>query len=361
MKDEFFSKLEEETRERLANPVQESFIERKKREYAINPDVDYPEPEYVIEIGGTPTLPKGNLIALSAKWKNGKTFLCDILTAVFLGTERFAGCRTLFSQGKVSFYDTEQAETDTSRIRKVIDAMTPEGRHHDYDVYCLRPLNIDRTGEDGDELTRYEFISQTIAHDHPDLVVIDGIADLIYNYNDVVESQSIVNQLAAIANEHNCCIVVVMHQNKGRQDKNMKGHLGTMLLQKCSDVFNVEKCGSVFVASHTVSRHRNCEDIAFKLDANAVPMDAVADRQRQVESKLREMLACAVPEDGTPVKRSVAAERLVENYPFKRAKAYHLLNDFIKRGWLVEVDRSTVKQNTQDRPIDEQTSRQFLD
>ena len=103
MIDEFFSKLEEETRERLANPVQESFIERKKREYAINPDVDYPDPEYVIEIGGTPTLPKGNLIALSAKWKNGKTFLCDVLTAVFLGSERFTGCRTLFSQGKVSF------------------------------------------------------------------------------------------------------------------------------------------------------------------------------------------------------------------------------------------------------------------
>jgi hypothetical protein len=142
--------------------VQETFIERKKREYVINPDVDYPDPEYVIEIGGTPTLPKGNLIALSAKWKNGKTFLCDVLTAVFLGSERFAGCRTLFSQGKVSFYDTEQAESDTSRIRKVIDAMTPEGRRHDYDVYCLRPLNIDPTSEDSDEITRYEFISERL-------------------------------------------------------------------------------------------------------------------------------------------------------------------------------------------------------
>ena len=330
-----------------------------KEKFVVDDNVDYPDPEYLIRIGDVPTLPKGNLVAVSAKWKNGKTFFCDILAGIFLGSDIYKNCENLIKQGKVQFFDTEQAVSDTARIRKTIKSITPHDRHGDLEVFCLRNAVID-SDEQSEEISRYEFIRRSIEHDRPDLVVIDGIADLIYNYNDVVESQSIVNQLAAIANEHNCCIVVVMHQNKGQNDKNMKGHLGTMLFQKCSDVFNVEKCGSVFVASHAVSRHRNCEDIAFKLDANAVPMDAAADRQLQVEldrqqaeSKLREMLACAVPEDGTPVKRSEAAERLVENYPFKRAKAYHLLNDFIKRGWLVEVDRSTVKQHTQDRQIDE--------
>ena len=146
--------------------------------------------------------------------------------------------------------------------------------------------------------------------------------------------------------------------------------LGTYSLkgQICIDaVYGAIRLGyrlsSVFVASHAVSRHRSCEDIAFKLDANAVPMDAVADRQLQVElerqlneSKLREMLLTAVPEDGSPVKRSVAAELLEQNYPIKRAKAYNLLKDFVKRGWLIEVDRITVRLNTQYRRIDEQTN-----
>ncbi len=339
-------------------PEHQVFIE-KRREYVIDDAIEYPDPEYLIEIGGVPTMPKGNIVALSAKWKNGKTFFCDILSAAFLGGNSFAAIQARTPGGKVLFFDTEQAKSDTARIRKTIKAMIPEDRYHDLQVYCLRNADIECEDE-REQISRFEFISKSIQVDKPDLVFIDGIADLIYNYNDVIESQQVVNKLAAMANEFNCCIVVVMHQNKGSNDKNMKGHLGTMLFQKCSDVFNVEKCGSVFVASHAVSRHRNCEDIAFKLDANAVPMDAAADRQLQVEldrqqaeSKLREMLACAVPEDGTPVKRSEAAERLVENYPFKRAKAYHLLNDFIKRGWLVEVDRSTVKQHTQDRQIDE--------
>ena len=345
MIDEFFSKLEEETRERLANPVQESFIERKKREYAINPDVDYPDPEYVIEIGGTPTLPKGNLIALSAKWKNGKTFLCDVLTAVFLGSERFTGCRTLFSQGKVSFYDTEQAKSDTSHIRKVIDAMTPEGRHHDYDVYCLNPMNIDRTGEDGDEITRYEFISQTIAHDKPDLVIIDGIADLLYNYNDVIESQRLVNRLAALANEHNCAMVVVMHQNKGLHDKNMKGHLGTMLNQKCSDVFSVEKCGGIFVVSNTISRHQPCGDFVFKLTADGVPEDGMADRKRQMEikrqderAKLREQISICFEDATVALKRSDIINLFKSKLGIGTTKAYEMFNAAVKAGVLSTND-----------------------
>ena len=345
MNDEFFSKLEEETRERLTNPVQETFIERKKREYAINPDVDYPDPEYVIEIGGTPTLPKGNLIALSAKWKNGKTFLCDVLTAVFLGSERFAGCRTLVSQGKVSFYDTEQAETDTSRIRKVIDAMTPEGRHHDYDVYCLRPLNIDRTSEDSDEITRYEFISQTIAYDKPDLVIIDGIADLLYNYNDVIESQRLVNRLAALANEHNCAIVVVMHQNKGLHDKNMKGHLGTMLNQKCSDVFSVEKCGGIFVVRNTISRHQPCGDFVFKLTADGVPEDGKAERQQQLEikrqdeqAKLREQISICFEDATVALKRSDIITLFKEKLGIGTSKAYDIFNAAVKAGLLSTND-----------------------
>ena len=32
-----------------------------------------------------------------------------------------------------------------------------------------------------------------------------------------------------IANEHNCCIDAVMHQNKGKADKATKGHIGTMV------------------------------------------------------------------------------------------------------------------------------------
>lgn len=316
-----------------------------KKNFVIDSNVEYPDPEYLIEIGGVPTMPKGNLVALSAKWKNGKTFFCDILTAIYLGCDQFANCRSRSAQGRVLFFDTEQARSDTARIHKTIEAMTPEQRHNDYEVFCLREAVIDTDMDENSVVSRFEFIKRSISQEHPDLVIIDGIADLIYNYNDVIESQSIVNELAAIANRHNCCIVVVMHQNKGAKDKNMKGHLGTMLFQKCSDVFNVEKCGSVFVASHAVSRHRNCEDISFKLDANAVPMDAVADRQLQVEmerqqsqAKLYDQIALCFEDATVALKRSDIVKMIQEKSGYANRKSYEMFNQAVELGILKTED-----------------------
>lgn len=105
-----------------------------------------------------------------------------------------------------------------------------------------------------------------IEHSKPAMVIIDGIADLIYNYNDPIESQLIVNNLAALASEYDCAIVTVMHQNKSKENTAMKGHLGTILYQKACDVFSVTKVESLFVCSHTVSRHSNAPDFYFVIE-----------------------------------------------------------------------------------------------
>ena len=187
-----------------------------KEKYVIDGNVDYPEPEYLIRIGDVPTLPKGNLVAVSAKWKNGKTFFCDILSAIFLGSDVFSNCENLIKQGKVRFIDTEQARNDSARILKTIRAIIPEERQNDIEVSCLRDADIDSFGAN-DDISRYEFVSQSIEIERPDLVIVDGIADLIYNYNDVTESQDMVNKLAALANKHNCCIHAP-EQGQPRQD-----------------------------------------------------------------------------------------------------------------------------------------------
>lgn len=320
-----------------------------KEKYVIDGNVDYPEPDYLIRIGDVPTLPKGNLVAVSAKWKNGKTFFCDILSAIFLGSDVFLNCENLIKQGKVQFIDTEQARNDSARILKTIQAIIPEDRHGDIEVCCLRDADIDSYDE-GDDLSRYEFVRKSIEIERPDMVIVDGIADLIYNYNDVTESQDMVNKLAALANKHNCCIVVVMHQNKSSHDKMMKGHIGTMLYQKCSDVFQVEKHGEIFLVTHPVSRHRQSEGLVFKLDENGIPKDGAADRQRQMqrerqqsEQQTREILATVIPDDGTPIKRSDIVEQLTEKHPFQRTRCYELIKQALATGWLEEVDRTRVR------------------
>ncbi len=309
--------------------------------YRIERSVEYPEPDYLIEIGGVPTMPKGNLVAVSAKWKNGKTFFCDILTAIFMGSDHFANYRSLRESGRALFFDTEQSESDTKRVQGTIDAMTPLSRHDDYRVACLQSAPITGDTYNSTEPSRYEVINRAIMHEHPDLVIVDGIADLIYNYNDVIESQIIVNKLATMANKYNCCIVVVMHQNKSSLDKNMKGHLGTMLYQKCSDVFNVEKHDSVFEVKHGNSRHRTCDGICFKLDANAIPVDAEIDRKLQLEQKRQEdkaelhsKLAKCMQGFPQPLKCSDVINLIQTKLGVGKTRAYQLFNSAKEQGLL---------------------------
>ena len=322
------------------NELSREYLE-KKEDFVIKDNIDYPDPEYLIAIRDTPTMPRGNLVALSAKWKNGKTFFCDIISAVFLGTDRFPGLRSLRLRGKVQVFDTEQAVSDTARIRNIIKRLTGERRNEDFEVFCLRNALIDKINDDDKEVSRYEFIEQSIKHYNPDLVIIDGIADLIYNYNDVIESQQVVNNLAALANEMNCCIVVVMHQNKSRQDKSMKGHLGTMLFQKCSDVFNIEKVSNLFIVSHAVSRHRQCDDFIFKIDAEGIPEDASADkreadmlRQQQEGMKVADAIKIVMTAD-EEIKRKDIVKRMTERGICGSSQAYKIVNEAIENGVIV--------------------------
>jgi hypothetical protein len=334
MLDDEIRRLAERSPEEIRNEEFNKFM----KPFYIERSADYPEPDYLIEIGGVPTMPKGNLVAVSAKWKNGKTFFCDILTAIFMGSGRFVNCRSLQETGRALFFDTEQSDNDTKRVQKTIDEMSPEYRHDDYKVACLQSAPIDSHSA---EPSRFDVISRAVAHEKPDLVVIDGIADLLYNYNDVIESQSIVNKLARMANEYNCCIVVVMHQNKSIIDKNMKGHLGTMLYQKCSDVFNLEKHGDVFEASHSVSRHRTSGGICFKLDANAIPVDAEIDRKLQLEQKRQEdkaelhsKLAKCMQGFPQPLKCSDVINLIQTKLGVGKTRAYQLFNSAKEQGLL---------------------------
>ena len=102
---------------------------------------------------------------------------------------------------------------------------------------------------------RWQFISDRITEEHPDLVIIDGIADLIADFNNITESQEIIGKLMATSTEFNLSIIFVLHTNKSKEDNNMKGHLGTMAVQKCSDVFEVVKNVATFNVS--VSECRN--------------------------------------------------------------------------------------------------------
>ena len=71
------------------------------------------------------------------------------------------------------------------------------------------------------------------------IVVIDGLLDLINNYNDEREGKQLINWLKKITKKYDCLVICVIHQSKG--SGNTLGHLGSMADRYCQSSLEIVK------------------------------------------------------------------------------------------------------------------------
>lgn len=239
----------------------------KTDDYFVDITKDYLEPPFLFYKDSVGFMPCGDISAVKAKSKNGKSHFCAILAAALLGGRTF-DVGTQDDARSVLWCDTEQALYNTAKLLRKIYALAglpTDKQDSRIKVIYLRP----KTPKE-----RMRIISREAKRLRPTLVIIDGVADVCENFNDVTESSDTINVLMRISAECNCHILCVLHENKSKDDEGMKGHLGTLLLQKASDVWQVKKDGDVFTATQTDTRNQPCDPISFKLDQNGVPVKA---------------------------------------------------------------------------------------
>ena len=160
----------------------------------------------MIAIDGSCLCSAGNISAIVGEAKSKKTFLTTALVASaiayrFKATQAFKNISNNITLN-VLWLDTEQSE---GHVRKVIDrinTITGVKRTNMEDsrlnVYALREL---------DPLQRREVLYDALYTLKPNLVVIDGIADLQRDTNDLRESEALVGELMALSTQYNCHII----------------------------------------------------------------------------------------------------------------------------------------------------------
>lgn len=294
----------------------------KTDDYFIDITKNYPEPPFLFYKDSVGFMPCGDISAVKAKSKNGKSHFCAILAAALLGGRTF-DVGTQEQTHSILWCDTEQAIYNTAKLLRKIYALAglPTDRQDNrIKVIYLRP----KTPKE-----RMRIISREAKRLRPTLVIIDGVADVCENFNDVTESGDTINELMRISAEYNCHILCVLHENKSKDDEGMKGHLGTLLLQKASDVWQVKKDGDVFTATQTDTRNQPCDPVSFKLDENGVPIKATAF------SKSDEQLARLVGEvfaDGKPRTHTQLIHDMMLCGAFSASTAKRRVSDAKARG-----------------------------
>ena len=298
------------------------------------------EPKFMFSIGGVPTIPQGELVGIKGRAKVGKSQFEYYLIAVMLASTSRGSVKPLQDRYKILLFDTEQSQASLKKCCQralKFAGLPPDKNNECFLPFFMRPLSIEE---------RRNVIADAVAAEKPDIVFIDGVRDLLQDFNSLEQSNDLIQWLLSLTAEHGCTIVSVLHQNKSKDDGNMRGHLGTELLNKLTDCFEVSKKDGKFLVSCTDSRNVPCADLAFSIDVegNFQTEEAIAeDKNSARAAEIQRVLKLCFKE-----KSSMRYGELVEAYKLEAAvsdrTAQRAIKDAKEHDFLcVTEDSYTVK------------------
>lgn len=257
----------------------------------ITPEKQLKPMEFLFHLYGKPCFPRRELVAITGKAKSGKTFVTSMLMACCQSRDVLAFQRIGDEPFRVLWYDTEQSDESTqdilrNRVMKLAAdkhglAQTSEEVRESpcqsdaiFDVFNVRGVAWKE---------RRDLLCEAVMRCRPDLVIVDGIRDLVNDINDGVLAQEVMEELMHLSTEHDCCIVCVLHQNKSGEDHNLRGWIGTELMNKAFEVYSCEKLlpQRIFSLEQTLTRKYDIErTMYFEVGDDGLPV------------------SCGVPTDG---------------------------------------------------------------
>ena len=248
--------------------------------YRVTPNGHFAEEEFLLRMKGQPCFPRKDLTGIAGQAKSGKTNLIAMLLAC---CTRQAEDRHVLSMQriqeeplKVMWIDTEQSQKSTQNILKhrISKLLNIEEESSDFPeelffVFNLRPALIE---------DRYDLLAEAVEAYRPDIVVVDNIRDLVKDINDGVQAQTLIEGLMHMAEQYNCNITTVIHQNRNSDNRGLRGWLGTELMNKVFEVFTCQKIlqkqgeKPVFCIEQTLTRKYDIDEpMCYAFGDNGLP------------------------------------------------------------------------------------------
>ena len=167
----------------------------------------------------------GNFSFIQAPPKTKKTFLVSLLASVYLGAKNHfgGGLRGHRENKDLIHFDTEMSKWHAQKVFKRVLDMNSVDYSKNYYTFGLRSIGYKQ---------RIQFIEYCLEHkvENAGLLILDGIADLVSDVNNLEESNACVQKLMEWSAKYNIHIMCVIHSNFG-SDK-PTGHLGSFLEKK---------------------------------------------------------------------------------------------------------------------------------
>lgn len=197
----------------------------------MNPNAEVKEPPCVLRIGEKRVFSLGDISCVIGAAKSRKTLFAAAIAGYFL-ENKTGDLVTTDTGGNLLYIDTEQSDYHAARTLKNITRYCTPEQVANIQFFALRNY---------DKFSRLAIIVQKIMQTRPNLVIIDGISDLMTDTNSLEESMQIISLMMAISKEFNCHICNVLHTTNTAAGVRGRGHIGGELERKCETVILVEK------------------------------------------------------------------------------------------------------------------------
>ena len=259
--------------------VDRMYFESIESDVKVNLDEEVPAPPVSLSFGthtytnirGTFTEPSvigtdGNFSFIQAPPKSYKSFFVSLLVSSYLRSgNRWAKDMKSNRKGRdVYHFDTEQGKWHCLKGFRRSSDMAEE--QEGYLTYSLRTIDFN---------SRLKFIEHKLANAEEGtvgLVVIDGIADLVSDVNNIEESGKCVQKLMEMSTKYNCHIITVIHSNYG-SDK-PTGHLGSFCEKKTECQISVSRSEDNDKIVNVIckrSRNASFDDFSFFINKLGYP------------------------------------------------------------------------------------------
>ena len=208
----------------------------------------------VIYREGIETLTKQNFSIVSGIEGSRKTWFCLSIASAFFN--RFLGFDNAID-GSLLWFDTEQADEDIKNVTDRFFRITELPKNTSkVRFFALREYTPKE---------RVQIIEGAIEYFKPDLVILDGGADLLLKgVNDEQDSNYAVYDLMRWTKIYDCHIINVVHNTHGNEKA--RGHYGSAALRKSETAYVLTSEGNITNVKHVKTRKKKPEDFCFCID-----------------------------------------------------------------------------------------------
>ena len=323
----------------------------------------YRPPRYTIRRGDASFANVGDLHIISGKPGNGKTGLMTQLMATIL-CGKFGGMEYALTKERpnpiVLYIDTEQGKDDTIALKNRVCSMAGLNYNEPRKNFVILRLRDTES-----EQVRWQKILKAIYMVQPTDIFLDGMLDLVKDYNDQVECQPIIRKSMMLATHYDASLWMVLHENP--LVSKLVGTLGSIAQRKVAEIFNVTKIKQsdlkeseqnmsmppiYFIVDQVKARGKDVDKWFYKftdtggwgmpeeIEAPAKDVNEAIDKLDQ-NTPLTEMdlhLAMAVIGTDKDVSFTALRERVKKDRKCGSGKATQLINEAVKAGILITSD-----------------------